>query len=92
MHHVAFRSRDTDYDAWFDRLTELGIPNSGKVDRYWFRSLYVREPNGVLFEIATDGPGFAVDEDQSTLGEKLVLPPFLEPQRAQIVANLKPID
>lgn len=92
VHHVAFRSRDTDYDAWFDRLTELGIPNSGKVDRFWFRSLYVREPNGVLFEIATDGPGFAVDEDQSTLGEKLVLPPFLEPQRAQIVANLKPID
>jgi glyoxalase family protein len=52
----------------------------------------VREPNGVLFEIATDGPGFAVDEDPATLGEKVVLPPFLEPHRAQIVANLKPID
>ena len=52
----------------------------------------MREPNGVLFEIATDGPGFAVDEDPATLGEKVVLPPFLEPYRTQIVANLKPID
>ena len=57
VHHVAFRTPDADYDAWADRLNELGIPNSGKVDRFWFRSLYFREPNGVLFEIATDGPG-----------------------------------
>lgn len=92
VHHVAFRSPDSDYDAWADRLTEFGIPNSGKVDRYWFRSLYVREPNGVLFEIATDGPGFAVDEDPSTLGEQLVLPPFLESHRTHIAANLKQID
>jgi glyoxalase family protein len=92
VHHVAFRSPDADYDAWADRLNELGIPNSGKVDRFWFRSLYVREPNGVLFEIATEGPGFAVDEDAATLGEKVVLPPFLEKQRDQIVRNLKPID
>jgi glyoxalase family protein len=62
------------------------------VDRYWFRSLYFREPNGILFEIATDGPGFAVDEDEATLGEKVVLPPFLEARRERIVANLKPID
>ena len=61
-------------------------------DRFWFRSLYLREPNGVLFEIATDGPGFGVDEAEATLGEKVVLPPFLESHRAQIVANLKPID
>jgi glyoxalase family protein len=74
------------------RLEEFDIPNSGKVDRFWFRSLYVREPNGVLFEIATDGPGFAVDEDPARLGETVVLPPFLEPHRQQIVANLKPID
>ena len=67
-------------------------PNSGKIDRYWFRSLYIREPNGVLFEIATDGPGFGVDEDQATLGEKVVLPPFLEAHRERIVAGLKPID
>jgi glyoxalase family protein len=92
VHHVAFRSADVDYDAWADRLADMRIPNSGKVDRYWFRSLYFREPNGVLFEIATDGPGFGVDEDMETLGEKIVLAPFLEPQRAQIVANLKPID
>ena len=92
VHHVAFRTPDADYDAWAGRLTEQRIPNSGKVDRYWFRSLYVREPNGVLFEIATEGPGFAVDEDAATLGEKVVLPPFLEGQRDDIVANLLPID
>ena len=62
------------------------------VDRFWFRSLYVREPNGILFEIATDGPGFGIDEDMSTLGEQLVLPPFLEPRREQIIANLKTLD
>ena len=92
VHHVAFRTPDADYDAWADRLNELDVPNSGKVDRFWFRSLYVREPNGVLFEIATDGPGFAVDEEPATLGEKVVLPPFLEPYRERILANLKPID
>jgi len=92
VHHVAFRTADADYDAWADRLNTLGIPNSGKVDRYWFRSLYFREPNGILFEIASDGPGFSVDEDPATLGEKIVLAPFLEPQRERIVANLKPID
>jgi glyoxalase family protein len=92
VHHVAFRTPDADYDAWAERLNSLGVPNSGKVDRFWFRSLYFREPNGVLFEIATEGPGFGVDEDAETLGEKIVLPPFLEPHRTEIVANLKPID
>ena len=92
VHHVAFRANDADYDAWAERLNTLGIPNSGKVDRFWFRSLYFREPSGILFEIATDGPGFAVDEDPDTLGEKVVLPPFLEQRRAEIVAGLKPID
>jgi glyoxalase family protein len=92
VHHVAFRIPDDMYDAWADRLNEIGIPNSGKIDRYWFRSLYFREPNGILFEIATDGPGFGVDEDMATLGEKVVLAPFLEPRRDEIVANLKPID
>jgi glyoxalase family protein len=92
VHHVAFRTPDADYDAWADRLNTLGIPNSGKVDRFWFRSLYFREPNGILFEIASDGPGFAVDEEVATLGAKVVLPPFLEPRRAQILANLQPID
>lgn len=92
VHHVAFRTPDADYDAWADRLNEFGVPNSGKVDRFWFRSLYTREPNGVLFEIASDGPGFGVDEDLATLGEKVVLPPFLEEHRAEIVGNLKPIE
>ena len=67
------------------------MPNSGEVDRYYFRSLYFREPNGVLFEIATDGPGFAVDEDPATLGEHVALPPFLEPRREAILAGLEPI-
>ena len=92
VHHVAFRSRDDDYDAWADRLNTLGIPNSGKVDRYYFRSLYFREPNGILFEIASDGPGFGVDENEATLGEQVVLPPFLGPRRQEIVSRLKPID
>jgi glyoxalase family protein len=91
VHHVAFRSPDKDYDAWAERLREMRVPNSGKVDRYWFRSLYFREPNGILFEIATDGPGFAVDEPLDQLGNKLVLPPFLEGRRAEIEAGLKPL-
>jgi glyoxalase family protein len=93
VHHVAFRTPNEDeYHQWTERLTRFGLPHSGEVDRYYFRSLYVREPNGVLFEIATDGPGFAVDEDPATLGEQIALPPFLEPRRAEIVANLKPLD
>ena len=92
VHHVAFRVPDDAYDAWTARLREFRIASSGQIDRYWFRSLYFREPNGVLFELATDGPGFGVDEDEATLGEKVVLAPFLEPRRAEIVAALKPID
>jgi glyoxalase family protein len=92
VHHLAVRTPDDEYDAWAERLRELRVPNSGPVDRYWFRSLYFREPNGILFEIASDGPGFAVDEDAATLGEKVVLPPFLEPRRDAIVAALKPLD
>lgn len=93
VHHVAFRTpNEEQYHAWTQTLIEFGIPNSGEVDRYYFRSLYFREPNGVLFEIATDGPGFSVDEDPATLGDKVVLPPFLESRRDQILANLKSID
>jgi glyoxalase family protein len=91
-HHVAFRTPDdTQYEGWAKRLNDLGIPNSGEVDRFYFRSLYFREPNGILFEIATDGPGFATDEPMETLGAKLALPPFLEPRRAEIEAALKPL-
>lgn len=91
VHHVAFRCADTDYDAWADRLTAMRILNSGRIDRYYFRSLYLREPGGVLFEIATDGPGFTVDEPLESLGQKLSLPPFLEKRRAEIEAGLKPL-
>jgi glyoxalase family protein len=92
VHHVAFRTPDeAQYHAWARRLSELRIPNSGEIDRFYFRSLYFREPNGILFEIATDGPGFATDEPMETLGEKLALPPFLEPRRAAIEAGLKPL-
>ncbi len=92
VHHVAFRTPDdAQYEAWAQRLNELGVRNSGAIDRFYFRSLYFREPNGILFEIATDGPGFATDEPIETLGEKLALPPFLEPRRAEIEAGLKPL-
>jgi len=93
VHHVAFRTPTfEEYDGWLEEIARLGIPNSGPVDRFWFRSLYFREPSGILFEIASDGPGFGVDEDPATLGESLVLPPFLEAKRERIVAGLKPID
>ncbi len=92
VHHVAFRTPDdAQYNEWADRLKNLRVPNSGKVDRFWFHSLYFREPNGILFEIATDGPGFAVDEPLDKLGETLVLPPFLEGRRKEIEAGLKPL-
>ena len=91
VHHVAFRIPDADYEAWADRLNQVRLPSSGPVDRFYFRSLYFREPNGILFEIATDGPGFATDESMEALGEKLSLPPFLEGRRKQIEAKLKPL-
>jgi glyoxalase family protein len=93
VHHVAFRTpNEEEYHRWTERLTDAGIQHSGEVDRYYFRSLYLREPNGILFEIATDGPGFDVDEDVETMGQRVALPPFLEPRREAILANLKPID
>ena len=91
VHHVAFRTPDAEYDAWAERLRAMRIPNSGKVDRFYFRSLYFREPNGILFEIASDGPGFAADEPLEKLGERLALPPFLEPRRKEIEAGLRPL-
>ncbi|MBD2750912.1 ring-cleaving dioxygenase [Microvirga sp. BT688] len=91
VHHVAFRIPDADYQAWAERLNHVRMPSSGPVDRFWFRSLYFREPNGILFEIATDGPGFATDEPMDTLGETLSLPPFLEGRRQRIEAGLKPL-
>jgi glyoxalase family protein len=93
VHHVAFRVPTFgDYDAWVERLQSLRVPSSGPVDRFYFRSLYFREPNGILFELATDEPGFTADEPLDALGEKLSLPPFLEPRRAAIEDGLKPLD
>ena len=81
VHHVAFRVPDAAaIHDWAERLNELRVPSSGEVERYYFRSLYFREPNGILFEIASDTPGFAVDEPFETMGELLSLPPFLEPR------------
>lgn len=93
VHHVAFRTPDVEtIHQWTQRLAEFRVPSSGEVERYYFRSLYFREPGGNLFEIATDGPGFAVDEPMDSLGESLSLPPFLEDKRAAIEAGLKLLD
>lgn len=93
VHHVAFRvENDDELRKWINRIREVRFPNSGFVDRFYFHSLYFREPNGILFELATDGPGFDTDEDINSLGESLALPPFLEPRREQIEAGLKPLD
>jgi glyoxalase family protein len=92
VHHVAFRTpNDEEHRAWRDRVAQAGLNVTPVIDRFYFRSLYFREPGGVLFEIATDGPGFATDENVEHLGESLALPPFLEPRRAEIEAGLKPI-
>ncbi|MDX5359495.1 MAG: ring-cleaving dioxygenase [Rhodobacterales bacterium] len=92
VHHVAFRTPDADgIRHWAERVAAHGIRSSGEVDRYYFRSLYFREPGGTLFEIASDTPGFTVDEPLDALGQSLSLPPFLERQRATIEAGLKPI-
>ncbi|MDY8109543.1 ring-cleaving dioxygenase [Fulvimarina sp. 2208YS6-2-32] len=93
VHHVAFRTPDREgLDAWTDRLRALRVPSSGEVERFYFRSLYFRVPAGILFEIATDGPGFAVDEPAETVGESLSLPPFLEGKRDEIEAGLLPLE
>ncbi len=76
---------------WHEKIVRAGLHASGVIDRFYFQSVYFREPGGALFEIATDGPGFATDEDAAHLGERLALPPFLEPRRAQIEAGLRPL-
>jgi len=92
VHHVAFRVADAEEQlAWRSHLTAMGAGVSEVIDRFWFKSIYFRVSRGLLCEIATDGPGFAVDEHPDALGERLVLPPFLEDRRAQIEAGLKPI-
>lgn len=93
VHHAAFRVTDHGaLEEWIAHLNKLGLPNSGYVNRYFFESLYVRVASRILFEMATDGPGFMGDEPYETLGEKLSLPPFLEPKRAEIEKLVRPID
>lgn len=92
VHHLALRAPDAEQHAeWQRRLARAGVHVTPVIDRFYFRSIYFREPGGVLFEIATDGPGFATDEPAEHLGERLALPPFLEPRRAEIEANLRPL-
>ncbi|WP_085506383.1 ring-cleaving dioxygenase [Thalassobacillus devorans] len=93
VHHVAFRvPNEEEYDAWAERIRQARVPNSGKVDRHYFKALYFREPNGILFELSTDMPGFDVDEPLEALGENLSLPPFLEQEREEIESKLRPLE
>jgi glyoxalase family protein len=92
MHHLAWRVRDEQHlNQLRERIAQIGLQPTPVIDRYWFKSVYFREPGGVIFELATDGPGFGVDEPAESLGERLVLPPWLEPRRAEIEAQLPPL-
>jgi glyoxalase family protein len=93
VHHAAFRVEDRNVlEEWIKRMGDFGFQTSGYVNRHFFESLYARVAPQILFEFATDGPGFMGDEPYETLGEKLSLPPFLEPQREEIEKMVRPID
>jgi glyoxalase family protein len=91
VHHVAWASLLDEQADWRDRVLRAGARPTPVIDRFYFRSVYFREPSGVLFEIATIGPGFTTDEPLESLGEKLALPPDYEPMRAQIEATVTPL-
>jgi glyoxalase family protein len=91
VHHVAWASPPGDHEAWHERVIQAGVRPTPIIDRFYFRSIYFREPSGVLFEIATIGPGFTVDEDPEHLGERLSLPPEYEHLRAQVEPKLTPL-
>jgi glyoxalase family protein len=91
VHHVAWFSSDEEHEAWRDRVRATGGHPTEVIDRHYFRSIYFREPSGVLFELATPSPGFTVDEPLETLGESLSIPPRLEPLRDEIEAALHPL-
>lgn len=92
VHHLAWRVHDEEHELTVrDQVEQFGASATPVIDRFWFKSVYFREPGGVLFEIATEGPGFGVDEDPQHLGEQLVLPPFLESMRPQIEQTLPPL-
>ncbi|OJF94623.1 ring-cleaving dioxygenase [Alkalibacterium sp. 20] len=93
IHHLAIRvSEESELAHWDETARQNRFSSSVLVDRYYFKSLYFREPSGILFEVATDGPGFTVDQTSDHLGEKLVLPTFLEDRREEIESRLEPID
>jgi glyoxalase family protein len=92
VHHVAWSSTMDDHEAWQQRVAQAGYRPTPVIDRFWFRSVYFREPSGVLFELATLGPGFDVDEDPAHLGEALILPPAFEHLRSRVEQILTPID
>jgi glyoxalase family protein len=91
VHHIAWNSADEDHVAWREQATEHGAHPTQVIDRHYFKSIYFREPSGVLFELATPSPGFTIDEPLETLGEKLSIPPRLEELRPQIEATVKPL-
>ena len=91
VHHVAWACTIDEQLAWRERLLRAGAPVTPQIDRFYFQSLYFREPSGVLFELATMGPGFAVDEDPSHLGERISLPPAFEHLRERAESSLTPI-
>ena len=91
VHHIAFASTPAEHEAWRERAVTAGAHATPVIDRFYFRSIYFREPSGVLFEIATIGPGFAVDEDAAHLGEHLSLPPRFEPLRERLESTLTPL-
>jgi glyoxalase family protein len=91
VHHVAFATHPLEEEAWRERLAAAGVRPTPVIDRFYFRSVYFFEPSGVLCEIATIGPGFGVDEDESQLGERLSLPPQFEPMRSRIESALTPL-
>jgi glyoxalase family protein len=91
VHHIAWGTTAAEHPRWHERVTQAGVPNSGIIDRHYFHSIYFREPSGVLFELADDAPGFTVDLPLDQLGTKIILPPWLEPHRAEIEARLTPL-
>jgi glyoxalase family protein len=91
VHHVAWSTTMDEHEAWQERVTEAGHRPTPVIDRFYFKSIYFREPNGILFELATLGPGFATDEDPKHLGERLSLPPDFEHLREQIEPRLTPL-
>ncbi|MBA2569214.1 MAG: VOC family protein [Actinobacteria bacterium] len=91
VHHVAWSSPPDEHEAWRQRVQEAGASPTPVIDRFYFKSIYFREPSGVLFEIATMGPGFTADEPLETLGERLSLPPKYEQYRDQVEPALTPL-